>query len=76
MLQSMSRAGDCFDNAMLESLSAKLKRDTPHGRRFRTHGEARTAVFEWIKFWYQRTKPHGPRAYVSPEAFEATAGAV
>jgi len=49
MLQSMSRAGDCFDNAMLESLSAKPKRDTPQGLRFRTHGEARTAVFEWIK---------------------------
>ncbi len=48
MAQSMSRSGDCYDNAMMESLWATLKKELVHGRRFRTHEEARLAVFEWI----------------------------
>ena len=75
MLQSMSRAGDCYDNAMMESLWATLKKELVHDRRFRTHEEARTGVFEWIEAWYQRTRIHGSLGYISPEAFEATARA-
>jgi transposase InsO family protein len=75
MLQSMSRAGDCYDNAMMESLWASLKKELAHDRRFRTHEEARAAVFEWIEIWYQRTRLHSSLGYVSPETFEAAARA-
>ena len=73
MAQGMGRSGNCYDNAMMKSLWATLKKELVHGRRFRTHEEARLAVFEWIKAWYQRTRIHGSLGYVSPEAFEATA---
>jgi putative transposase len=75
MLQSMSRAGDCYDNAMMESLWASLKKELVHDRRFRTHEEARAAGFEWIEVWYQRTRLHSSLGYVSPETFEAAARA-
>ena len=82
MAQSMSRAGNCYDNPMLksfgleslgmESLWATLKKELVHDQHFRTHAEARTAIFEWIEVWYQRIRIHGSLGYVSPEAFEAT----
>jgi putative transposase len=74
MAQSMSRSGSCYDSAMMESLWAMLKQ-LVHGHRFRTHEEARLAVFEWVGVWYQRTRIHGSLGYVSPEAFEAAAKA-
>ena len=73
MEQSMSRAGDCYDNAMMESLWSLLKKELVHGSRFRTREEARLAVFDWIEVWYQRKRIHGSLGYVSPEAFEAAA---
>ncbi len=75
MAQSMSWSGNCYDNAMKESLWATLKKELVNGRRLRTHEEARLAVFEWIEVWYQRTRIHGLLGYVSPEAFEAAARA-
>jgi putative transposase len=73
MEQSTSWSGNCYDNAMMESPWATLKKELVHGRRFRTHEEARLAVFGWIEVWYQRTRIHGSLGYVSPEAFEAAA---
>ncbi len=73
MLQRMSRAGDCNDNAVIESLWAKLNEELVHDRRFRTHEEVRTAIFEWIEVRCQRTKIHGSLGYVRPKAFEAAA---
>lgn len=55
----------------MESLSATLKKELVHNRQFRTHEEARTAVFGWIEVWYQRTRIHSALGYVSPKAFEA-----
>ncbi len=49
MTQSMSRSSECYDDAMLESLQATMKKELVHGRRFRTHEEARLAIFEWIE---------------------------
>ena len=72
MAQSMSRAGNCYDNAMMESLWATLKKELVHDQHFRTHDEARTAIFEWIEVLYQRIRIHGSLGYVGPEAFEAT----
>jgi putative transposase len=45
----MSRAGNCYDNAMMESLWATRKKELVDGQRFRTHVEARTAISEWIE---------------------------
>ena len=73
MLQSMSREGDCYDNAMMESLWASLKKELVNGRRFRSREEARREVFEWIEVWYQRIRIHSSLGYRSPEAFEAAA---
>ena len=70
--QSMSRAGNCYDNAIMESLWATLKKELVHDRRFTMHNEARTAIFERIEVWYQRIGVHVSLGYVSPEAFEAT----
>ncbi len=49
MAQSMSRSGNCCDNAMMMSLWATLKNELVHGRRFRRHEKARLAVFERLK---------------------------
>lgn len=73
MEQSMSRAGDCYDNAMMESLWSILKKELIHDSHFQTREEARGALFDWIEVWYQRKRIHGSIGYVSPEAFEAAA---
>ena len=67
---SMSRRGNCWDNAPTESFFASLKRELIHRTRFTTRQEARTAVFEWIEVWYNRKRRHSTLGYLSPEAFE------
>ena len=47
MEQSMSRAGDCYDNAMMESLWSILKKELVHGTRFKTREDAKLAIFEF-----------------------------
>jgi putative transposase len=69
--QSMSRAGDCYDNAMMESLWATLKKELTQHETYATRADARAAVFEWIEVWYQRERSHSSLGYLSPEAFEA-----
>ena len=56
MQQSMSRAGDCYDNAMMESLWATLKKELVQHAKFRTRAIARSSIFEWIEVWYQRER--------------------
>lgn len=68
---SMSRVGNCYDNAPQESLWGKLKQELVHGRRFATRTQARAAVFEWIEVFYNRQRLHSALGYVSPERFEA-----
>ena len=67
---SMSRKGNCWDNAPTESFFATLKRELVHRRRFATRQEARSAVFAWIETWYNRKRRHSTLGYLSPEAFE------
>jgi putative transposase len=67
---SMSRKGNCYDNAPVESFFASLKRELVHRCRFATREEARLAVFEWIAVWYNRQRRHSALGYVSPEQFE------
>ena len=67
---SMSRRGNCYDNAPVESFFASLKRELIHRRSFATREEARSAVFEWIAVWYNRKRRHSTLGYISPEQFE------
>ena len=71
MQQSMSRAGDCYDNAMMESLWATLKKELVQHAKFKTRAQARSSIFEWIEVWYQRERSHSSLGYLGPEAFEA-----
>jgi transposase InsO family protein len=52
LTQSMSRKGQCLDNAPMESFFASLKKEMVHQRRFRTHAEAKAAIFEYIEVFY------------------------
>jgi transposase InsO family protein len=67
---SMSRRGNCWDNAPVESFFASLKRELVHRCEFATREEARGAVFEWIAVWYNRKRRHSALGYISPEQFE------
>jgi len=67
---SMSRKGNCYDNAPVESFFASLKRELVYRSRFATHNQARTAVFEWIEAWYNRRRRHSALGFLSPEQFE------
>lgn len=68
---SMSRTGDCYDNAMKESFWSTLKREAIGDQVFDTIDEARAAVFEYIEVFYNRIRRHSSLGYVSPETFEA-----
>jgi transposase InsO family protein len=68
---SMSRPGNCYDNAVVESFFGTLKSELVHRRRYRTRAEARADVFEWIECWYNRRRRHSSLGYLSPEQFEA-----
>ena len=67
---SMSRKGNCYDNAPVESFFASLKRELIYRRRFASREDARTAVFAWIESWYNRKRRHSALGYLSPEQFE------
>ena len=67
---SMSRVGNCWDNAVAESFFATLKRELADGAEWATRDEARTAVFEYIEVWYNQQRRHSSLGYLSPAAFE------
>jgi putative transposase len=68
---SMSRAGNCYDNAVTESFFATLKCEHVHHQRYRTRHQASASVFEWIEVFYNRQRRHSSLSYLSPETFEA-----
>lgn len=68
---SMSRTGECYDNAVVESFWGKLKTEMVYHRRFATKEEARSAVFEYIEMFYNRKRLYAALDYLSPEQFEA-----
>lgn len=70
-IASMSRKGNCYDNAVVESFFSTLKNELIHDRDYYTRDEARTDVFEFIEVFYNRQRLHQSLGYVSPEAFEA-----
>ena len=70
--QSMSRKGNCLDNAPMESFFASLRKEHVHHVRFRTHAEARAAVFEYVEIFHNRQRLHSALGYRTPA--EARAG--
>jgi len=68
---SMSRAGNCYDNAVAESFFSTLKTELVNQERFESPQQARIKLFEWIEIFYNRQRRHSSLNYLSPEAFEA-----
>jgi putative transposase len=62
--------GDAYDNAMAESFFATLEREVLNRRSFKSHAEARMAVFEWIEGWYNPHRRHSALGYRSPVNYE------
>lgn len=71
MRASMSRKGDCWDNAPMESFFHTLKTELTHHRKYRTREEARRDIFEYIEIFYNRQRLHSSLGYKSPAEFEA-----
>ncbi|HEX6273601.1 MAG TPA: IS3 family transposase [Polyangiaceae bacterium] len=71
MRQSMSRKGNCWDNAVAESFFATLKKELVRDHAFATGATARSAVFEYIEIFYNRRRAHSLLNYATPTAFEA-----
>ena len=68
---SMSRAGDCYDNALKESFFHTLKVECVHGSSFATRADARAAVFEYLEVFYNRERLHSALGFLTPLEFEA-----
>jgi putative transposase len=71
LVASMSRPANCYDNAFIESFWSSLKYELVYHHRFATRAEARTAIFDYIETFYNRTRLHSSLAYQSPIRFES-----
>ncbi|MBS4698168.1 IS3-like element ISAeme20 family transposase, partial [Aeromonas allosaccharophila] len=69
MQTSMSRKGNCFDNAPIESFWGSLKNELVHHHRFETRAEAKAAIQEYIEIFYNRQRRHSRLGNVSPAEF-------
>ncbi len=67
--QSMSRKGNCWDNACIESFFGTLKKELIHHRRYLTRDEAKQEIFEYIEVFYNRVRRHSALSYKSPAQF-------
>jgi transposase InsO family protein len=70
MRQSMSRKGNCWDNAVAESFFATFKKELVRNRAFETRSLARSETFEYIEVFYNRQRAHSLIGYATPNAFE------
>lgn len=73
IIASMSRKGNCWDNAHVESFFHSLKTELVYRRNFKTREEAKQAIFEWIETWYNRERRHSALEYMSPIEYEKLA---
>lgn len=69
MIASMSRRGQCWDNALMESFFHTLKTEHVYHERFTTRQQAKSSVFEWIEVFYNRQRMHSAIGFVSPECY-------
>ena len=67
---SMSRKGNCYDNAAMESFWSTLKQELVHRRSFASRAEAAGAIFDYIETFYNRARLHSALGYLSPVEFE------
>ncbi len=70
MRGSMSRKGDCWDNAPMESFFHTLKTELIHHRNYQTRAQARAEIIEWIEMFYNGERLHSALGYTSPAEFE------
>jgi putative transposase len=70
---SMSRKGNCWDNAVVESFFSSLKLELVYTTQFTTHEQARLALFDYIEVFYNRQRRHSSLGYLSPVNFELAA---
>lgn len=70
---SMSRRANCWDNAMMESFFATLKKERTYQESYETREAARQSVFEYIEFFYNTRRRHSALGYLSPEQYERAA---
>lgn len=70
---SMSRKGNCYDNAVMESFFATLKKELVHQADYATREQARQSIFEYIEVFYNRVRRHSSLEGTSPETFELQA---
>jgi putative transposase len=68
---SMSRTGNCYDNAVMESFWATLKKEEVYRNNYTTRQHAAARIFSYIEMFYNRQRRHSALGYLSPEAFEA-----
>jgi putative transposase len=69
--QSMSRKGNCWDNAVTESFFGILKKEMVHHERFATRQEAKDKLLDYIKVFYNRSRIHSATSYFAPAEYEA-----
>jgi len=67
---SMSRRGNCYDNAYVESWFASLKKEWIYRSKYSTEAELRALVFEYIEVWYNKKRSHSSLGYLSPEKYK------
>ena len=72
-IQSMSRKGNCYDNAVAESFFHTLKTEHVYDYRYETRAEARQSIFDYIEMFYNRQRRHSALGYRSPVSFELEA---
>jgi len=70
MLVSMSRRGNCWDNAVVESFFATLKGELLYPNKIRTRKQAREMIFDYVEVFYNRERKHSALGYLSPVAYE------
>ncbi len=70
MTVSMSRKGDCYDNALMESFFSTLKAECASGV-YNSRAEARRSIFEYVEVWYNKQRLHSALGYASPDSFES-----
>ena len=70
IIQSMSRKGDCWDNAVAESFFHTLKTELIHHIKFQTREKAKQTIFEYIEVFYNRKRIHSANDYLSPAEYE------
>ena len=70
MVTSMSRRGNCYDNAAMESFNGTLKKERVRGRTYGTRSEAKADIFDYIEMFYNPKRRHSYLGNVSPMKFE------